>query len=49
MTLEMTYNKVKIQNKLSDSFMINTDARQKDSLSTVLLTSPWGKLLEKHM
>jgi hypothetical protein len=28
MTLETTYNKVKIQNKLSDSFMTNTDMRQ---------------------
>jgi hypothetical protein len=36
MTLEITCNKVKIQNKLSDSFMTNTGMKQGDSLSTVL-------------
>jgi sorting nexin-29 len=45
MTLEMIYNRVKIQNELSDSFMTNTGVRQGDSLSTVL----WKKFLEKYM
>jgi hypothetical protein len=35
-TLAKTNNKVKTQNKLSDSFMINTGMRQEDFLSTIL-------------
>jgi hypothetical protein len=48
MTLETTYNKVKIQNKLSDSFMANTGVRQGDSSPLSFLTSFWKKLVEKY-
>jgi hypothetical protein len=36
MTLSKTYNKVKIQNKLSGSFRAECGIRQGDSLSTLL-------------
>jgi hypothetical protein len=45
MTLEMTYNKVKIQNKLSDSFVTNTGMRQGDPSPLSFLTSLSKKLL----
>jgi hypothetical protein len=47
MTLEMTYNKVKIRNKLSDSFMTNTGVRQGDSLPTGLFYITLEKVLRK--
>jgi hypothetical protein len=49
MILEMTNNKVKIQNKLSDSYMTNTGMRQGDSLSTALFNITLKKFLEKYM
>jgi hypothetical protein len=47
MTLKTTYNKVKIQNKLSDSFMTNTCMRQGDSLSTILFNITLEKVLRE--
>jgi sorting nexin-29 len=47
MTLETTYNKDKIQNKLSDSFMTNTGMRQGDPLSTVLFNITLEKALRE--
>jgi hypothetical protein len=46
-TLETTYNKVKIQNKLSDSFMTNTCMRQGDSLSTALFNITLKEVLRE--
>jgi hypothetical protein len=49
MTLETiyTYNKVKLQNKLSDSFMANTGVRVGDFLSTVLFNITLEKVLRE--
>jgi hypothetical protein len=47
MTLETTYNKVKIQNKLSRQLMTKTGMRQGDSLSTVLFNITLEKVLRQ--
>jgi hypothetical protein len=47
MTLETTYTKVTIQNKLSDSFTTTTGVRQGDSLSTVLVNMTLEKVLRE--
>jgi hypothetical protein len=49
LTLERTYNKVKIENKLSDSFMTNTGMRQGDFLSSVLSSITLEVLKETHV
>jgi hypothetical protein len=45
MTLSRTYNKVKIQNKLSGSFRTKYGIRQGDSLSTVLFNVGMEKVM----
>jgi hypothetical protein len=45
MTLSRTYNKVKIQNKLSGSFRTKCGIRQHDSLSTVLFNVGLEKVM----
>jgi hypothetical protein len=45
MTLSKTYNKVKIQNKLSGSFRTECAIRQGDSLSTLLFNTGLEKVM----
>jgi hypothetical protein len=49
MTLEMAYNKAKIQNKLSDRFLTNTGMRELDSLTTVFFNITEKVLREIHV
>jgi hypothetical protein len=46
-TLETTYSKVKIQNKLLDSSITNTCMRQRGSLCTVLFNITLEKVLRE--